>query len=60
MSRDLLTCPFCGGKARVYSDPGASYVMCATMLGCGAEGPIAETQDQAIEAWNTRAKGSNV
>lgn len=61
---DLLPCPFCGGEARKWQDPGHSA---AWFIGCdGGDidrdcfGSIhwAETEAEAITAWNTRAAPS--
>lgn len=56
---DLLPCPFCGGEARKWQDPSHSA---AWFIGCDdgdrdCFGSInwAETEAEAIAAWNTRA-----
>ena len=55
---ELEPCPFCGERR------GATYkgykwwrVECAT---CHAEGPEADTEPEAVAAWNRRAGGSDV
>lgn len=59
--RELLPCPFCGKAAEV-TDFGADEIGdwwlagcsdCGIWLPAGGESP---TREQAIEAWNTRAK----
>ena len=49
---ELKPCPFCGGNS-VYlnSNTWSSYVMCDY---CDADGPVQESDDQAISAWNSR------
>lgn len=58
-------CPFCGGADSVIIDkfdtliPGFSLysVFCNKYKGgCGACGPHKRTEEEAIEAWNRRAK----
>jgi hypothetical protein len=41
-------CPFCKSQKLI---PKFNYVFC---LECEAEGPFAETQEEAIRAWNQR------
>ena len=58
MSEELKPCPFCGkswlaAEKISYSADGFAYrVECE----CTARGAWAETEEQAIEAWNTRAE----
>jgi hypothetical protein len=48
--RELLPCPFCGGKAKVSSFPGAHNVWCENQpVSCGNRAMF------TIEQWNTRA-----
>ena len=56
---DLQSCPFC--DASEYGDEGARLRLISTSHGyyavpcyCGAAGPIRETEEKAIEAWNRR------
>lgn len=50
---DMKPCPFCGGKPELgsYSRFGNWIVVCSK---CEAETQIYETEQEAIEAWNTR------
>lgn len=48
MSKVPSQCPFCKSQKLI---PKFNYVYC---LDCEAEGPFAETQEEAIEAWNQR------
>jgi Lar family restriction alleviation protein len=57
--RDFQSCPFCA--AREYGDEGARLTLISTSHGyyavtcyCGAAGPIRESEEKAIEAWNRR------
>jgi Lar family restriction alleviation protein len=50
-------CPFCGGeRARVHewNQRGLHYRGQCLTLGCGAQGPMRHTSEEAIEAWNKR------
>lgn len=55
---ELLLCPFCGGEAHMeskhYGDTHYWRVWCQTPF-C-AFMSVAPTEQQAIEAWNTRAE----
>lgn len=71
MTNELKPCPFCGGEAELFEseesddvyDPDTlgfldTYyvtVHCVICRSCGIEG-IYNSQDKAIEAWNTRAE----
>lgn len=50
---ELMACPFCGGDnvAYVVGD-GCEYTTCDD---CLANGPVKTTEDEAQQAWNTRA-----
>ena len=68
MTEKLKTCPFCGGKGEIKFDIGdyrtgeyrGYYVMCGNSdINCLAgwiSGGCFATKEEAIEAWNTRAK----
>ena len=58
-AKDLKSCPYCG--AGEYGDEGVRLRLTSTSNGyfaiicsCGATGPIRDSEDRAIEAWNTR------
>jgi hypothetical protein len=62
LEKELKPCPFC--DARSYGDEGVrlrivesaeSYF--AVVCLCGGSGPIMETDERAVEAWNTRGSG---
>ena len=62
---ELLPCPFCGGKADLFSVPSpaergqvAHRVICRSPH-CAALGYF-KTEEGAIKAWNTRAKVPDV
>lgn len=48
---ELLPCPFCNGSTHL-SDTGVQWVVCND---CSTEGPVADTEQDAIAKWNTRA-----
>jgi Lar family restriction alleviation protein len=55
----LVRCPFCGGK-RITIERAldkARFGICEKCYACGPEG---KTNDQAIEAWNSRAAIASV
>ena len=65
MSEGLIPCGFCGGGARVIvvdevTDAGAEEatvpLYAASCPYCGARGPMALSEDEAVEAWNRRAE----
>lgn len=56
MVTELLPCPFCG-KNSVSVGGLVPWVECEL---CGACGPPAAYEDQACEAWNTRATAAPV
>lgn len=56
---ELKPCPFCEGKTvsiydyqNYYTLPYHWRVKCDK---CGAEGPIADSKEEAIDAWNKRS-----
>lgn len=57
---ELKPCPFCGGKSWVVKIPNESnkkYVVVCKDDDCGASlGNYSETREEAINAWNKRAK----
>ena len=57
--RDFQSCPFCDPSE--YGDEGVRYRVISTSNGyyavtcyCGAAGPIRDSEEKAIEAWNRR------
>ena len=59
IKKDMKPCPFCGGKAEIYSDEEWFYVRCAD---CWAQTDGYDTEITARTEWNmrvaTRPKGS--
>ena len=49
---ELKPCPFCGGKAGIYSL--AKYEKEVYCENCGAVSNICMTKEEAVEAWNRR------
>ena len=55
MDADLKRCPFCGSEP-VGSGWNADYFTARVHCGnCEARGPVFDSHQQAIDAWNTRA-----
>lgn len=54
---ELLPCPFCGGNADKIQTAGMWKIECWNMEeGCGVETAFFNKEEDAIAAWNTRAK----
>lgn len=58
MSEELKPCPFCGSK-EVYRGtfalgPNMPWNFNIKCMDCFAEGPICDTEQEAISAWNRR------
>ena len=53
---ELLNCPFCGGEATVerMGHNGYYFVACAGLNCC--DSALADTEAEAIAAWNTRSE----
>ncbi len=50
---ELKPCPFCGSKeVEMQGNSHHSWVVCDN---CSTEGPVAPSQDEAVERWNERA-----
>ena len=52
-ARELLPCPFCGMKARLF--PMWTDGFAVACLHCEAKGPMRRTEPEAVEAWNHRS-----
>jgi Lar family restriction alleviation protein len=55
MSEELKPCPFCGGRAAIFTRENAHWPHCLNEEECGAEGPGASDIASAAAAWNRRA-----
>ena len=58
MSEELKPCPFCGGDAEITKWHEGYFVECKKQR-CGGTIGAYKTEEEAIEAWNTRAKDGN-
>lgn len=56
MSSELKPCPFCKEQERLFVQRSIGDAYWGKCLECGAEGPIAKTEQEAINAWNQRAE----
>lgn len=52
----LLPCPFCGGEAAVFTYNNEEYDVKCRNPYCLAKSSRWDTEAEAVEAWNTRAK----
>ena len=57
----LLNCPFCGGEAEIVvgkfeyeRSPGVKYDYTARCKECASESDLFYSEEEAINAWNTR------
>lgn len=51
---ELLSCPFCGSPARLLSRELRGLDALVECSRCYGGGPLCETDEQAIAAWNRR------
>lgn len=58
MPNKLKQCPFCKSK-EIYSTRKDDFTIVAQCIDCGASGPYALNEEEAIEAWNRRAESKN-
>jgi Lar family restriction alleviation protein len=58
MSEELKPCPFCGGRAAIFTRENAHWPHCLNEEECGAEGPGASDIASAAAAWNRRASST--
>lgn len=58
MGETLLPCPFCGDtNARTMVDTRSPIPYLERCSTCGAQGPKANSHEEAIADWNTRKSG---
>lgn len=55
MSEELKPCPFCGGEAEITKWHEGYFVECREQS-CGGTIGAYKTEEETIEAWNTRAE----
>jgi len=58
MKNNLKPCPFCGCKIHVISTGKAiaGNTLYGVLCVCGAEGPSADSKQDAADTWNRRVK----
>lgn len=49
----LLRCPFCGGNPLMWRRNSTMFIHC---VNCGADGPIVNSEEDAIAGWNDRTR----
>ena len=64
MSEKLKPCPFCGSEAEVRTDENDEYYVscteCFALVGyCADTWAEYETEEEAIDAWNTRTEANS-
>lgn len=53
MGEELKSCPFCGGDDLRVVVGFLPFVACDNKA-CGTDGPVRDSEEQDIAAWNTR------
>jgi len=53
---ELKNCPFCNYQAEIISDSFGVMILCDN---CKSSGGIWETEEEALEKWNTRMEANN-
>lgn len=56
---ELKPCPFCGSKDVFAVPTDAFWGHVVSCNNCGASGPMASTEEEAIAGWNDRKGESN-
>ena len=54
MAEKLKPCPFCGGELFEFAIDDTTSKWNMWCAGCGADGPLAESIEEAAAAWNKR------
>jgi len=54
MSHELKPCPFCGGTDLEFDGGSIHYWIICNNKECGAGGSGADTEEGAVDKWNTR------
>lgn len=57
MSEELKPCPFCGGSPDIFWSEKRSHLKWSVICNdhCLTEGPMCNTEAEAVEAWNKRS-----
>jgi len=51
----LKACPFCGNEADTNDDGNNTFYLSCMGYDCETQGPVRQTMEEAITAWNCRA-----